>query len=97
MRNILMLASAAALAAVSSPSLAADTATRTVAYGDLDLGKTAGVSALKQRVRSAAAAVCGTATAPDIATSSRVRACVSNAMNDAEKSVDRAIRTARGA
>lgn len=101
MRNILILASAAALSAiVSTPALAggAETgATRAVSYGDLNLGNSAGVAVLKQRIRQAAASVCRAPDSQDAAGASRVRACVDNAMSEANASVARAISTARGA
>lgn len=101
MRNILILASAAALAVtVSAPASAGGfeiAQTQEVSYGDLNLGSSAGVAALKQRVRSAASAVCGKSDARDTASTTRARACVSNAIDGANASVDRAIATARGA
>lgn len=96
MRFTLILV-AAALATTAAPGFAAEVASRTVGYGDLNLGKDAGAAMLKQRVRSAATAVCGIRDVQDLAGSVRARACVDGAMSTATPAVRRAIATARGA
>jgi UrcA family protein len=57
----LVALTAAALAAASftTPALAGDPASRTVAYGDLNLSSPAGVDVFNRRVRAAAKIVCG--------------------------------------
>ena len=97
MRTILILASAAALTVVSAPSFAADSASRAVSYGDLNLASGAGQSAFKGRVRSAAIAVCGADQTQDLASRARARACVADAMTGSDAVVGRAIRDAHGA
>jgi UrcA family protein len=68
----------------------ADAPTRTVRYADLNLNTPAGVSALYQRIRYAAEAVCDGAKWRGLAEATAAKACVDHAVSVSVHSVNNA-------
>jgi UrcA family protein len=100
MKTLFTLAALAA-APLAAPAMAqtsaAETLTRAVRVADLDLGKSAHVERLDERIGKAARAMCRVPSAFDLATRLRVRECVSRAMADATAQRDRAVAAASAA
>jgi UrcA family protein len=83
---------------LAGPALArpaADGASTSVRFADLDLTTDAGAAALHSRVARAATAVCGDADQRDLAAASRMMACRGVAMASAAPQVELALNAAR--
>jgi UrcA family protein len=89
--NILALAGAVIASTVSivavSPALAADTATATVSFADLDLGSAHGSSVLDRRIAGAANRVC---IATNQGVLDQISACARISIADAHSAVEQA-------
>jgi len=85
------LAAVAALCFTSATVYAGEAAneapTRTVRYGDLNLGSAAGVGALHHRIRRAAEQVCGDTYSRQIERAVAAKACVAQAIAASEQTV----------
>jgi len=83
-KNPIRTAAAVALfAALTAGAQAADVPQAHVKYGDLNLGTTAGATVLYQRIRGAAALVCGVPDAQDLARVASAKACAARTVAEA--------------
>lgn len=101
MTKIWTLATATAMALTAAPALAepvvvyANPATEHVSYADLDLGATAGKSALERRIRGAAGRVCDVGGNPTLEEFGLRYRCFNAAVSDGLGQMNRLI-AARG-
>jgi UrcA family protein len=90
-RTVMMSLACASLIAAGAPSFAAaqtaDEATASVDYRDLDLSTDKGTARLYERLWHAAQALCGPASAADMAGPQKERACVADAVDHAVQEI----------
>jgi UrcA family protein len=88
-QNVLktVLVAGALIAALSTGANAADVAQVNVSFADLNISTPAGATVLYQRIRVAAAQVCGTTDQRDLARSAHSKPCTDKAIADAVAAV----------
>jgi UrcA family protein len=89
----IVLATVALVAAFGTGARAADVAQVHVKYGDLNVNTPAGATVLYQRIRAAAAAVCGAPGERDLAVLAHAKACADKAIAEAVATVGNATLT----
>jgi UrcA family protein len=67
-----------------------------VAYGDLNIGSTAGRATLDRRIRAAARSVCGVEQAPGLAEMSMLQNCREGAISAAHAQVEQVLASRSG-
>jgi UrcA family protein len=82
---------AAALAATPAAAQETVSSQTLVAYGDLNIGSSAGRATLDGRIRAAARVVCGVAQAPGIAEYNTLKACRQSAISAANAQVEQVL------
>ena len=100
MKTLISLAALAAImpfAPAAAQSLPTPAASRTVAYGDLDLGSAAGRATLERRVRRAALDVCGVPSGADLVGQNDTHACRKATTRAALTQVEAQLRVPSGA
>jgi UrcA family protein len=92
---VLLMVGALSSAALPASATALSTAERRVGYGDLDLQRAEGVTALRGRVAVAAAEVCAELYAQRFVERHQRRACVNEARSNTSPHIARVVRQAR--